>query len=315
MVTHNKRLLVPLAFASVYLFWGSSFVAIRYSVQAVHPAFVAGLRYLVAGIVLMAYLLLRGHPIRLTRSEVLKVTALALMMFTCNTILLGYGSKVLSAGLTALIISTIPLFIGLLETIWPGGQTMNAAAWAGTFAGFGGLLILMQRSVRDGPLTRQTVLACAALILAAFAWAAGSVFSRHTTFDAAPLVCNSWQMLIGGVINLLIGMALGGLRTSHWSTGVSFSLAYLAIFGTLAGYTSYMFLLRNVSLSAAATYAYVNPVVAVLLGWLLLRETMNGAQLLGMVVVLASVAMVVIANTEKRRHVPKEPLEAPIRAA
>jgi drug/metabolite transporter (DMT)-like permease len=306
MVIRNKRLLIPGAFACVYLFWGSAFVAIRYSVQSVHPAFVAGLRYLVAGLVLMGYLLLRGHPVRLTKKEILKITVLALMMFTCNTILLGYGSRVLSAGLTALIISTIPMFIGLLETIWFGGKNMSPAAWAGTFAGFCGLMILMQRSLSDGPLTRQTVLACGALILAAFAWAAGSVFSRHTTFYAAPLVCNSWQMLIGGVINLLIGISLGGLQTSHWTTGGIISLTYLAMFGTLAGYTSYMFLLRNVSLSAAATYAYVNPLVAVLLGWLILREAIKGTQWLGMVIVLASVAVVVIANTEKQRNVPED---------
>jgi drug/metabolite transporter (DMT)-like permease len=140
----------------------------------------------------------------------------------------------------------------------------------------------------------------AALLIAALAWAIGSVLTRRMTFKATSLVCISWQMLIGGTINLLIGAGLGGFQSSRFTPMSVASIAYLAIFGTLVGYTSYAYLLRNVSLTRAATYAYVNPVVAVLLGWLILGEALAAGEWVGLLVVLFSVAIVVSAKPKVR---------------
>lgn len=291
--------LVPLAFASVYLFWGSSFVAIRYSTQMLHPAFVAGLRYCIAGIVLLAFLLIRGQSLRITRRDLLYVSGLGLLMFTCNTVLLSYGGKVLPAGLTSLIISTIPLFIALLEALLPSGVRTSWWGRTGILAGFFGLFLLLQSGLRASASVPEATLAAAALVAAAFAWALGSVLLRRIHFTAPQLVTTCWQMLIGGIVDLLIGVAFGGLQSSHWTTGATLSLLYLAICGTLIGYTSYTFLLRNVTVSSAATYAYINPLVAVLLGWVLLKESPAQSQWLGIVVVLTSVAMVVTAKPRR----------------
>ena len=297
----KRRWLVLVAFACTYFFWGSAFVALRYSVQKLHPAFVAGFRYVLAGLLILGFLLARGHTVRISRKELLQLTMLGLIMFTCNTVLLGYGSRVLSAGITALIISTIPLFMALLEASLPDGTGMSALGWSGTFTGFLGVLVLFKRTLHGGTLTRETFLAIMALLLAAFAWATGSVLTRRLKFTAPPLVCSSWQMLIGGTAALLIGAGLGEKSSSEWTLGGLLSLFYLAVFCTLAGYTSYMYLLRNVSLPAAATYAYVNPIVAVLLGWVLLGETLAPTEWLGMAIVLASVALVIMANARPRR--------------
>lgn len=284
--------LILLAFAGVYLCWGSSFVAIRYGVKLLHPAFVAGLRYVLAGSVLLGVLAAMGHRVRVSRREARQLALLALIMFTCNTVLMSYGSVVLSAGMTALILATIPLFMGLFESVAPGGQSMGPVRWAGTLAGFAGLLVLLHHRLAAQSVTSSTGLACAALIGAAISWAFGSVLARRMKFEAPTLVCSAWQMLIGGTVNLGLGVALGGLHSSHWTRGAWLAMLYLALVATLGGFTSYMFLLRNVSLASAATYAYVNPVVAVLLGWVFLGERRAGAEWAGMAIVLASVALV-----------------------
>jgi drug/metabolite transporter (DMT)-like permease len=173
---------------------------------------------------------------------------------------------------------------------------MNRMGWAGTFTGFAGLALLTSRSIRGQSLTSANALACTALIIAAIAWAVGSVFSQRMEMKASPLVSSTWQMLIAGSVNMLIGLMSGGLRSSHWTRGAWLATLYLAIFGSLAGYTSYMFLLRNVRLSTVATYAYVNPIVAVLLGWALLHETLHGSEWVGMGIVLVSVAVVIASK-------------------
>ncbi|SFS13047.1 Threonine/homoserine efflux transporter RhtA [Granulicella pectinivorans] len=293
----GRRLQISLAFGSVYILWGSTFVAIRYVTQLLHPAFVSGLRYMIAGVLSMAYLLLRRRSVALSGREWGQVTLLGLLMFTINTTLVSYGGRVLSAGLTALFVASIPLFLAALEALLPGGSTMNARGWIGTLTGFAGLALLTSHGMRGQPLTSETTLACLALLLAAFAWAVGSVIARRMPMSASPLLLSSWQMLIAGAINMLIGIAAGGMRSSQWTRGAWLAMLYLAIFGSIAGYTSYMFLLRHVRLSAAATYAYINPIVAVLLGWLLLHETLHGVEWVGMGIVIVSVAVVIASKS------------------
>ena len=296
----KKVFYVVIAFACVYLLWGSAFVANRYGVQMVHPAVLAGLRYVIAGLCLLAFVLSRGQSIRICREDLLRVTGLGLIMFTCNTVLLGYGSRELAAGTAALVIATIPLFIALLEWALPGGNRVSGLGWTGTLTGFLGLGLLSRSSLQASVSRSHTALGFAALLVAAMAWAVGSVLTRRVKFRAGALVCISWQMLIGGTINLLIGAGLGGFQSSHFTARSIASIGYLAVFGTLAGYTSYAYLLRNVKLTTAATYAYVNPVVAVLLGWWLLGERLAPGEWVGLLVVLFSVAIVVSAKPKPR---------------
>jgi drug/metabolite transporter (DMT)-like permease len=305
----SKRVQITFAIASVYILWGSTFVAIRYVAQLLHPAFISGLRYLIASVISMTYLLLRRRSIRLSGREWWQVTLLGFIMFTINTTLLNYGGRVLSAGMTALFISSIPIFIAVLEAALPSGTSMNKVSWLGTFTGFAGLALLTSRSISGQSLTGATALACAALIFAAIAWAVGSVLSQRMTIKASPIVLSSWQMLIAGTINMLIGIACGGLQSSRWTRGAWLATLYLAIFGSLAGYTSYVFLLRNVRLSTVATYAYVNPIVAVLLGWALLHETLHGSEWIGMGIVLVSIAVVIASKPPVPRIAAEEVLQ------
>ena len=307
--SRQQAIRIVAAFTCVYLFWGSAFVAIRYSVQTVHPAFVAGIRYLIAGLILLTFLALRGYSLRLKSADMAKVTGLGLLMFTCNTVLLSYGGKVLSAGLTALLISTIPLFITLLEAVLSGRGTATTLSWAGAVTGFLGIALLLGQGIHVGMLPQGAIVAACGLLIAAFAWALGSVLLTRMSFAAPLLVCTCWQMLIGGAVDMLIGVGVGGFRSSRWSLGTWLSLVFLAVGCTLLGYTSYSFLLRRVSITSVATYAYINPLVAILLGWLFLDEPLVASQSLGLVIVLGSVA-VVVSNSAPASRVSAKGLEA-----
>ncbi|HEU4636574.1 MAG TPA: EamA family transporter [Edaphobacter sp.] len=300
----RTRAKILAAFACVYLFWGSSFVAVRYSAQLVHPAFVAGIRYLLAGLLLLVFLFVRRTSLRLGRRDLLQVTGLGLLMFSCNTLLLSYGGKELPAGLIALLLSTIPLFIALLEFCLPGRSGPTPLGWFGIVTGFVGVAILLKRSLGEGLLSPGAPMAAAGLVTASFAWALGSVLLKRMTFQAPPLVCTCWQMLVGGAVDVLIGLAAGGRHTSHWNAGACLSLLFLAVFATLVGYTSYSFLLRKVPITLVATYAYINPLIAVVLGWILLHEPLASNQWLGLVTVLTSVAVVVSTRSHTRYVAP-----------
>jgi drug/metabolite transporter (DMT)-like permease len=292
-LSRRRTLRIVLAFACVYLCWGSAFVAIRYSVQTIHPAFVAGIRYIIAGGILLAVLMVRRSSLKIGRRDLLRVTGLGLLMFTCNTLLLSYAGRQLPAGMTALIIATIPLFMALLEALLTRNNSPTVSRRIGIVLGFSGVALLLRQSVREGLPVQSATPAAIGLISAAFAWALGSVLLSRTQFQASALLCTAWQMLIGGAIDVLIGLATGGFQASRASRGPWLAVMFLAIFGTLAGYTAYTYLLRNVSLSSVATYAYINPLVAMFLGWLVLNEPLSLSQGIAVVVVLASVALVV----------------------
>jgi len=297
--SRSNRLLIVIAFACVYLCWGSAFVAIRYSVQTIHPAFVAGVRYVIAALLLLGYLLARGERLWIGSPDRRRVTLLGLLMFCCNTLLLSYGSKELSAGLTALIISTIPLFIAVLEAVLPRGTAPTARGWIGVATGFLGTALLLKQSLPEGFLLARQTSAAIGLLVAAFTWALGSVLLSRMSFNANALICTAWQMLIGGFVDLAIGIAFGGLEYLHSGTTAWLSVMFLAIFGTLIGYTSYAYLLRHVSIGSAATYAYINPLVAVALGWALLDEPMPLRQCLGAGIILVSVSLVLKCSSQQ----------------
>lgn len=295
----SNKLLIVFAFACVYLCWGSAFVAIRYSVQTIHPAFVAGVRYVVAALLLLGYMLIRGESLRISMRDLRQVMLLGLLMFSCNTLLLSYGGRELPAGLTALIISIIPLFIALLEAILPAGTPPTAGGWLGIVSGFLGIMFLLKQSIPERASISGQIPASIGLLIAAFAWALGSVLLNRMSFSTPMLVCTGWQMLIGGVVNVAIGFCLNGVQGLHAGSAAWLSVLFLAIFGTLAGYTSYAYLLRHAALGSVATYAYINPLIAVALGWIVLKEPVTLNQCLGMVFVLTSVAVVVTSATQQ----------------
>ena len=298
-----KRLLIITAFACVYFFWGSTFVAIRYGVRYLSPAFVSGFRYFIAGVLLMGILAARGVNVRVPRAELLRALRIALLMLTMNNVMVSWGEQYISAGYTALLAAGIPLLIALAETLIPGGTPLNRAGWTGTVFGFGGLALLLAPVLRSGLAThsandRAVLTGTLILLVANVAWVAGTLYSGRHPSTLNPLLAAAWQMLLGGAINIVLGSALGGWQHAQWNRGALLAVLWLGIFGSLVGYTAYTYLLHSVPVAKVATYAYVNPIVAVVLSAIFLQEGLHGSQWIAMAIILGAVAIVTASKTK-----------------
>ena len=307
----GKRWLIPIAFLCVYFFWGSTFVAIRYGVQYLTPAFVSGFRYLFAGLLLMVYLRMRKQSLALSRRELIRAFILAILLLVGNNVLLGWAEEYLTAGYAALLTASVPLLIAIAETIIPGGTPLNRLGWTGTALGLGGLVLLLAPVLRNGLTLHNSSdadhalsLGTMILIVGIASWVTGSLLSGRNPSTLDPFVASAWQMLIAGTINILIGTALGGWSTAHWTPGVFAAIAWLTIFGSLVGYSAYTFLLHNVPVAKVATYAYVNPIVAVILSAIFLHEGLHGSQWIAMAVILVAVAIVTASKSKPLIRTP-----------
>ncbi len=310
---------IPLAFLCVYFFWGSTFVAIRYSVQFLTPGFVSGFRYLGAGAVLLLIQRWRHGTVRISRQELVRQLAVGLLLLTGNNVLLGWGERYVTAGYAALLAASVPMLIALFESFIPGGIPLNRAGWAGTVLGLGGLLLLLAPVLRNGlvptaggaaareadhALTMGTTI----LGVAILAWVAGSLLAGRWPSKIDPMLASAWQMSMAGAVNVMIGTAAGGWRSAHWTPGLGTALLWLTVFGSLVGYSAYTYLLARVPVAKVATYAYVNPIVAVGLSAMFLHESLHGSQWAAMAVILMAVAIVTASRAAKK--VPAAEMEA-----
>ncbi len=309
----GHRWRIPVAFLCVYFFWGSTFVAIRYSVAFLTPGFVSGFRYLGAGLVLLLWVRRRTGSVRITRADLLRQAAVGLLLLTGNNVLLGWGERYVTAGYAALLAASVPMLIALFETFIPGGVPLNRVGWMGTALGLGGLGLLLAPVLRAGLTThaagvgqsaqeRALVLGTSILAVAILAWVAGSLLAGRLRSTVDPILAAGWQMAMGGVVNVAIGTAAGGWKSAHWTPGLAAALLWLTVFGSLVGYSAYTYLLARVPVAKVATYAYVNPIVAVGLSAAFLHESLQGQQWVAMGVILAAVAIVTASRSVRGRE-------------
>ena len=295
------------AFLCVYIFWGSTFVAIRYAVQFLTPGFVSGFRYWVAGAIILLYRLARGQSIRIDSREAVRLLILGLFLLTGNNVLLGWAERYITAGYASLLTASVPMLIALFETFIPGGEPLNRIGWLGTALGMGGLLLLLAPVLRHGLIMHGAqntaadhalALGTTILLFGILAWVSGSLIAGRYPSRYDPTLGAAWQMVMGGTVNVLLGSALGGWHTAIWTPRVFAALAWLSIAGSLAGYSCYIFLLENVPVAKVATYAYVNPIVAVILSAVFLHESLHGQQWIAMAVFLVAVAIVTASKSK-----------------
>jgi drug/metabolite transporter (DMT)-like permease len=284
--------------SSVYVIWGSTYLAIRVMVETLPPLLGAGVRFTVAGAVLLGFLLLRRGPgaVALDRRQLAGALLIGLLLPGANAVVTVAEQKVPS-GLAALLIATVPLWVLLLRRLW--GEAVSRASLGAVLLGFVGVALLLRPGEQSGD---ATVVGLAACVGAAVMWASGSFASRKVALPAHPLVSVGWQMLLGGVLCTgagLIAGETGDVEPAAFSLRSVAALLYLIAIGSWGGYSAYAWLLQNAPLSKVATYAYVNPVVAIFLGWLVLDERVTGVTIVAASVIVASVALVV--RSEARR--------------
>ena len=291
------RTRILIAFACVYFFWGSTYVAIRFGVEVLPPFVLASSRFLIAGPLMLGLCALRGLRLRVTGRELGMLAAIGILMLGGGNMGLVWCEQILPSGLAALIIAVVPLYVALFEAVLPRGERLRARGWVGVSIGLGGLAVLLSPGLREGLRgdTRQLIGAVVALGCA-FSWTAGSILSRRSKLAVSPFVAAAWEMLFAGLFNSLVMLVSRDYRGVHWGMQASASVLYLVTFGSLVGYTAYIYLLDHVPVAKVATYAYINPIVAVVLGAIFLHERMVGIEYLGMAAILIAVYLVTSSN-------------------
>jgi drug/metabolite transporter (DMT)-like permease len=297
------------ALVSVYLIWGSTYLAIRVMVEDVPPLLAAAARFLLAGAVMLAVLRARGRRTRPARRELASAALVGLLLAAGGNGLVTVAEQDVPSGLAALLIASVPLWVVILR-VTAGRERVAPATLAGVGVGFAGLGVLLLPGGRPAEATTTGVLL---VLVAALSWALGSFASPRLPLPRDPLVSTAWQMVAGGAALLAAGLAAGETHDVHLtatSLDSVLAFAYLVAAGSWVAFTAYAWLLQHAPLSQVATYAYVNPLVAVLLGWAILGEQLTTATLAGAGLVVASVAAIVTREAAKVPATARAPTRA-----
>ena len=280
--------------------WGSTFLAIRVGVREVPPLLLAGMRFAVAGLVLFGWMVARGEKLP-KRREWPPILLMALLIFVFDYGLLFWAEQRVPSGIAAVMLATIPVFMALAEIVFLRTQRMTVRLAVALLVGIGGVAVLISRSLNLGGAAIETT-GAVALVFAALSWAVASILTRKLPLPASKGISSGAQMLAGGVMLLAASAGLGewrGFRIGAVSGGAWFALVYLIVLGSIVGFTAYLWLLHHESPTTVGTYAYVNPVVAVLLGYLVGGEPLGARTAVGTLLVLVSVVTITTRKTVK----------------
>jgi len=300
----RKLLILVAAFAAIYIFWGSTYLAIKYAIQTLPPFLMAGSRFFIAGSILFLWARLSKNyetpKWEHWRTSIIVGTLLLLGGNGCVV----FAQHYIPSSLAALLVATEPLWIVILGWLWLKGQRPNWKVALGLLLGFAGVWMLIsgRPSVATSATGSGQWIAILAIIFGAFSWAAGSIYGLRGSVPKSSIQTSGMQMLSGSVSLLMVGLIRGEWWTidaSAVSANSLFGLLYLIVFGSLVAFTAYSWLLKNARPSMVATYAYVNPVIAVILGWLIAGESMTGQMLFGAGIVVGSVVLITSQNAEQ----------------
>jgi drug/metabolite transporter (DMT)-like permease len=304
---NNRRLLMVLAFAAVYLIWGSTYLAIRIGVRSLPPFLMSGVRFVSAGGLLYALLRARGTPAP-TRAEWARAAIAGLLMLTAGNGLVTWAEKAVPSNLTALIVAAVPLYIAVLDWARPGGTRPSARVLAGIALGATGMALLVSGGRQTAHET--SALAIGGILLSGLCWSAGSLYARYGAMHAHPVMAAAQQMLTGGTAMLVIS-ALRGDPAAVARDGVKLesllALAYLTVFGSFVAFSAFGWLVKATTPARLSTTAYVNPVVAVVLGWALLGERLGPRALAG----AATIVCAVLVMTVRGLRLPRPEARGP----
>ena len=297
-----QRPLVLAAFAAVYVLWGSTYLAIRFAVETVPPFLLAGVRFTIAGAILSAFALARGAA-RPTRENWKAAIITGTLLFPLGNGVVVWAETRIDSSMAALLVATEPFWVVLL--LWlRAGVRPRPFVIAGIIAGFAGLFMLVGHSSMPG--ARADMVSAAALVGASISWATGSLYARNAPHARSPLLSAGMQMIAGGLALLVLGVLTGEPTRLHFaavSTRSLVAFGYLVIFGSLVGFSAYSWLVTVAVPARVATYAYVNPVIAVVLGWALAGEAITVRIAVAAAVIVGAVALIVADQSRASRGV------------
>lgn len=297
-VDRNHRLQVIVAFALVYVFWGSTYLAIGIADEAkLAPAVMCAIRFAIAGPLMLAGCAFMGRKVRISVPEAIRLASIGCLLLVGGNFGLAWAEQWVPTGFAALIVAITPIWFLLLETFVFRGDRLSSRGLIGVALGIGGIAVLFwpkfEHRAAAGimPLVGASILLCSS-----FSWSVGSVLSRKWQLQVDPFSATGWEMVFAAAGNAIVALVSGEYRHIVITRRGMLAVLYLVIFGSWVGYTAYIWLLKYVTTPKVATYAYVNPLVAVFLGWLLHNELLDAFVLTGAAIIVAGVALVTTAK-------------------
>ena len=302
-----SRVLIVLAFAAIYILWGSTYLGIRLAIETLPPFLMAATRFMVAGAILFTWAIFNGQQLRPALAQWPRAFVIGALLLLCGNGGVTWAEKYIASGFAALLVATEPLWVVVLN--WGiTHRRPNAKVLLGVLIGLAGVSLLVSDRLGQGPHgSRLSLIGAGVVVLSSFAWASGSVYSNRRPIRATTSMASGMQMLAGGSLLLLLALVAGdfkrlNLDNASWVSIGAF--AYLTLFGSLVAFTAYSWLLNNVTTARAATYAYVNPVVAVLLGWLIASEPLTPKMMLAAAIIVGSVVLITTFGHEHTATTP-----------
>lgn len=298
---HPSRFLLALNFGLVYLFWGSTYLGIDIAIQHIPPALMCALRFTIAGLVMLAYCVLAGKNVHYSARELLEFAIIGNLLLMGGNLTLSYAELYIPTGLAALLVAITPLWFLVLDNLLLGDHQLSGRGLAGLGLGLMGTVVLLWPKLSaTGELGRMQLWYSLALLAGSLSWAFGSVLSKRWQSGPPTFGATAWQVLFAGLGNFVFALLDRDLAHVTWTVRGLAAVAYLVLGGSLIGYTAYIYILGHAPTAKVSTYAYVNPVVAMFLGWLVLGETIDRFMLAGSAIVIASVILVSSASVRKK---------------
>jgi len=307
----SRRTLILLAFAAIYLIWGSTYLAIRYAIETLPPFLMAATRFLSAGLILSAWAIVTRQRLAMSGSQWIRAFIIGGLLLLCGNGGVTWSEKFIPSGLAALLVATEPLWVVVFNWLL-GHKRPDGKVWLGVFIGLVGVALLVSGEFGSNTKSSGALLGAIVVVASSLAWAGGSVYANHNPIKASTAVASAMQMLAGGSLLLVAGLIAGDFKRLNIANASWVSigaLSYLIIFGSLIAFTAYSWLLRNVAPAQAATYAYVNPVVAVFLGWLIASEPVRSLTLVAAAIIVGSVVLITTYSHERKADIKKDMLD------
>lgn len=297
----QSRTLAYAAFAVVCIVWGTTYLAIRVAVTTLPPFLLTGARYLFGGVVLFILAKIHGDAIPRSRRVLAEVALCGVLMVAIGNLSVVWAEQWVPSGFAALFVGTAPFWVALIELMRRSGERVELRRGIGMLIGFIGVALLVTPHGAGKAFDAHFVIGALVIQAGCIAWQYGTVRGKYALASIPPLMSSGLQMLCGGVVVSLAGLALGELPHFHATPKTLGALAYLAIFGSVLAYTSYVYAARHLRTTTLSLYAYVNPLVAVILGWFFLREQLTWVSVTAMVVILTGVALVQSSRAGPKR--------------
>jgi drug/metabolite transporter (DMT)-like permease len=294
---------VAVAFALVYVLWGSTYLAIRVAIEDLPPYAMGSVRFSIAGPLMLAGCAFSGRKVGITGRDALRLLVVGVLLLSVANMGVACAEKYVPSGLAALIVASVPIWVAIVEAWVFRSRRLSAMGVAGLALGIVGMLALLWPRISGARPDRLELMGFGILVIASVSWALGSVLSGRWSLSVDVLTASAWEMTFAGMVNTLIALLTGGFHQANWTSRGLLAILYLVICGSWIGFTAYIWLLEHVPTPKVATYAYVNPVVAVYLGWLFLNEKVDVFMLVGTVIIISAVALVNLSKLRARRGI------------